>query len=479
MADFSTILPIVLVWEGTTYTDDPADNGGATRYGITQGTLSNYLGRQASKDEVRNLKMDVVQAIYRKKYWDVINGDKLGNGLSLMLLDAAINHGTSKAIQFLQQALKITIDGGFGPKTLQAVNDAPSQYNLILSISNLRRARYQSLDDFPRFGKGWLNRLNDITNKALAYENKYVVKKPEVVIPADPVPATAPVPAAPVSNSVPNIPDVDSTLSNETIQKLLTSQSLYSGAIDGLIGPKTMSSINLLLAQEVGGQTAAWSNDRKKVAVGQVFAKKNNIEVGTVDGLVGPQTRQAFKELNYLVLTGKELPKWRDVITKPDVISKEAVNDWPLQKDVEKFYGKVGENQATLITPYKMKLAWDTSTVVSKFSCHEKVHDSLARIFQKTLDEYGEAKIADLKLDYFGGCLNIRKMRGGSSWSMHSWGIAVDLDPERNQLEMHKDVATFAKADYVPFWRIVESEGWVSLGRSRDYDWMHFQAARL
>ena len=29
------------------------------------------------------------------------------------------------------------------------------------------------------------------------------------------------------------------------------------------------------------------------------------------------------------------------------------------------------------------------------------------------------------------------------------------------------------------FWEIVESEGWTSLGRARDFDWMHFQAPRL
>ena len=32
---------------------------------------------------------------------------------------------------------------------------------------------------------------------------------------------------------------------------------------------------------------------------------------------------------------------------------------------------------------------------------------------------------------------------------------------------------------YEPFWRIVEGEGLLSLGRTRNFDWMHFQAARL
>ena len=70
-------------------------------------------------------------------------------------------------------------------------------------------------------------------------------------------------------------------------------------------------------------------------------------------------------------------------------------------------------------------------------------------------------------------------MRGGSSWSIHSWGAAVDLDPDNNQLKWSKPKATFSKAEYGDFWKIVEAEGWISLGRERNFDWMHFQAAYL
>jgi len=55
----------------------------------------------------------------------------------------------------------------------------------------------------------------------------------------------------------------------------------------------------------------------------------------------------------------------------------------------------------------------------------------------------------------------------------------VDLDPGRNQLKWGRDRAVFARPEYEPFWQIVESEGLVSLGRAKNFDWMHFQAARL
>ena len=82
-----------------------------------------------------------------------------------------------------------------------------------------------------------------------------------------------------------------------------------------------------------------------------------------------------------------------------------------------------------------MRLAWNTRTKVARTSCHERIHDSAARIFDRVLDHYGPEEIRRLGLDLFGGCLNVRRMRGGSAWSMHSWGIAFDFDPANNRLK--------------------------------------------
>lgn len=155
---------------------------------------------------------------------------------------------------------------------------------------------------------------------------------------------------------------------------------------------------------------------------------------------------------------------------------------WPRQADVRAFFGEPGGPDCTagmVDLPFKMRIAWDTSSTITRFRCHKKVEAPFERIFQKTLAAYGEAGIKRLGLDLFGGCYNLRQMRGGSAWSMHSWGIAVDLDPARNQLKWGRDRAVFAKPEYEPFWKIVEAEGAVSLGRAAGYDFMHFQFARL
>lgn len=154
-------------------------------------------------------------------------------------------------------------------------------------------------------------------------------------------------------------------------------------------------------------------------------------------------------------------------------------NAWPRQSECSRFYGAVGKNQATLTLPYAMRIAWDKRQVITRFSVHEKVHDSAARCFARIADAYDAAQRSAAGIDLFGGCLNVRTMRGGSTYSMHSWGIAIDFDPERNQLRWGRDQARLAKPDCETFWKIWEDEGWLSLGRSRNFDWMHVQAARL
>lgn len=155
---------------------------------------------------------------------------------------------------------------------------------------------------------------------------------------------------------------------------------------------------------------------------------------------------------------------------------------WPRQSALTGFFGPAGEPACTagsVKLPFPFVIAWDTSQRITRFSCHQKVAADFTGIFAEAAAHYGEKQFRALRLDRFGGCYNYRKMRGGSRLSMHAWGIAVDLDPERNGLKVSAPKAAFSAEAYVPFWKIVEAHGAVSLGRVRDFDWMHFQFARL
>lgn len=227
--------------------------------------------------------------------------------------------------------------------------------------------------------------------------------------------------------------------------------------------------------------------------------------VGEIDGIIGTQTVKALKafeskhglepngtadEFVVKILRDGPTSTIADVIDR-NVAEKEnpqkggeviipRKTNWPRQSGVEQFYGKVGTNQTSLVLPYPMVLAWDRDATVRKITLHKKVAESAGRALERIGSIYGTTTQRRLLgFDLFGGSLNVRRMRGGTAWSMHSWGIAIDFDPERNQLKWGRDKARLAKPDCEKFWQCWEDEGWLSLGRARNFDWMHVQAALL
>jgi hypothetical protein len=125
-----------------------------------------------------------------------------------------------------------------------------------------------------------------------------------------------------------------------------------------------------------------------------------------------------------------------------------------------------------------MRLAWDTKTKVNTMRCHKLVAQNFTNVFNELLDVYGIEKIQALGIDLFGGCFNFRAMRGGSDYSRHSWGIAIDLDPARNQLHETSKTARFARSEYKPMIDIFYKHGFISLGKEKNYDWMHFEIGK-
>ena len=144
-------------------------------------------------------------------------------------------------------------------------------------------------------------------------------------------------------------------------------------------------------------------------------------------------------------------------------------------------YGKPNQSGTYLAyanIPFPLVIAWDTSVTVTRIRCHKLEVTTVELIFRNILNEYGLDKIQALGINLFGGCFNYRAIRGGSSWSRHAWGTAIDLDPARNQLHQQGDSAQFAKKEYSKMLDIFEAHGWLSLGRLKNYDWMHVEAGK-
>jgi hypothetical protein len=142
-------------------------------------------------------------------------------------------------------------------------------------------------------------------------------------------------------------------------------------------------------------------------------------------------------------------------------------------------YGSPNETGAgylsTIQLPYPMRIAWDTTHKINTMMCHKLITNNFLSVFEDLLTHYGYNELVALGIDLYGGCFNFRKMRGGSQWSVHSWGLALDLDPTRNLLSEDATTARFARQEYKPMIEIFYNHGFISLGVEQDFDWMHFE----
>lgn len=169
-ANFAAALKVILHHEGG-WADHPKDPGGATMKGVTLATYSKYLGRQATKDELRNISDADVQQIYRSLYWDRVACDRLPVGVDLCVFDMAVNAGPGRAVKLLQETVGSTPDGGIGPQTLAAVAKQ-EPLSLIERYSEARRVFYKSLGAYVTFGKGWLRRVDEVEDIAFSKAGK-------------------------------------------------------------------------------------------------------------------------------------------------------------------------------------------------------------------------------------------------------------------------------------------------------------------
>lgn len=163
-ANFQHALRLVLKHEGG-WSDHPRDPGGATNKGITLATYSGWLGRSASKAELRDIPKAHIDAIYRDRYWKPCGGDLLPSGVDYCVFDFGVNSGPRTAVKRLQEIVHTEQDGIVGPDTLAAVN----RYGHRKTIRDLTARRFRflrSLSTWDTFGRGWTRRVNGVEQAA-------------------------------------------------------------------------------------------------------------------------------------------------------------------------------------------------------------------------------------------------------------------------------------------------------------------------
>lgn len=166
-ANFPGELSDELVFEGG-WSDNPADPGGATNFGITLATLTIWLGRQATIADLKGMSVATRTAIYHTMFWRTVDGDGLPSGLDLVIFDMSVNGGPPRAAKMIQDIVSTTPDGDIGPKTIAAITAYGDTRGLISLYTASRQAFYRSLPQFPTFGTGWLARVAKAQTEAFA-----------------------------------------------------------------------------------------------------------------------------------------------------------------------------------------------------------------------------------------------------------------------------------------------------------------------
>ena len=146
---FDTMFDRLLGHEGG-YSNDPADPGGETNWGISKRSYPNI--------DIKNLTRDGAKQIYRRDFWDRIHGERLHDGVAFQVFDFAVNSGIETAVRYLQRALRVADDGDWGPESQKAANATPES-DQILRLNAERLDYMTRLKNWPHAGKGWARRI--------------------------------------------------------------------------------------------------------------------------------------------------------------------------------------------------------------------------------------------------------------------------------------------------------------------------------
>ena len=170
MDNFDRCFAFTAAFEGD-FTVNASDPGNWTGGNVGQGELNgSKFGISAAAYptlDIAELSEDAAEAIYRRDYWTVIQGDSLPLSVALVTFDAAVNAGARQAVLWLQQAANIKADGNLGPVSLAAVSKGDAA--ALARESLARRIDYTArLSTWSVFGLGWSRRYVALASELTA-----------------------------------------------------------------------------------------------------------------------------------------------------------------------------------------------------------------------------------------------------------------------------------------------------------------------
>lgn len=187
MADnFSIAHAFTTKWEGG-LSDDAADSGGLTKFGVDLAMMQDIASTQAGRDTldrmgiilpvsrntIKNLTETQAASIYRWQAWDTLKLDLIPLRPAVVLYDAAVNSGPRQSVKFAQRGYNACVaygqpldtDGIMGPATRTAMQQADTD-KILMAMLDQREKFFNDLvaakPSQEVFLAGWLNRVTDL-----------------------------------------------------------------------------------------------------------------------------------------------------------------------------------------------------------------------------------------------------------------------------------------------------------------------------
>ncbi len=180
MDAFELALKHTLGIEGD-FSDDPADSGGATKWGITEAVARAF----GYRGQMQDMPVSLAKSIYLQNYWELLQLNVISvmsEDIALEMFDTAVNCGTGFAGKCLQRSLTalnrngqdypdLTVDGLVGRMTTTALRafldkrGLDGEKVLLRALNGLQVEKYIALverrEKDERYIYGWI--LNRVT----------------------------------------------------------------------------------------------------------------------------------------------------------------------------------------------------------------------------------------------------------------------------------------------------------------------------
>ena len=166
-SSYERALARLLAHEGG-YTNHPSDPGGPTNFGITLRDYRTYVKPGATAADVRAMRREEAERIYRARYWDTLRCDDLPAGVDYAVFDYGVNSGIGRSGKVLGRMLKLADTTSTVSDGVIAAARAADAKALVASICDERLRFLKSLKTWSVFGKGWERRVSEVRAAALA-----------------------------------------------------------------------------------------------------------------------------------------------------------------------------------------------------------------------------------------------------------------------------------------------------------------------